>query len=303
MKLQNLRYFLSESTKSMIKNRLMSIASIITVMGCTLILAISYFIIINVNQLLTDVERSMSIVAFLEIGITQEEIDQVESELLALPYVLNLSFTSSEEAFENARADMGFDEALLEGLPEDILPSSFAIEVDYIGNQNIVVDEISALSGVWNVLHDQDAMDMFISFSRSVTIFGVITIAFLGGISTVIIINTIKITVAARQTEINIMKYVGATDTFIRWPFVMEGILMGALGAVLALLVSYFIYTYLLNSMGTGENFADLLLAMTGFEPIDVFEIFVVLGPVTIATGIIIGIIGSATSMRKYLRV
>lgn len=303
MKLQNLKYFLQESTKSMFRNRLMSMASIVTVMGCTLILAISYFIITNVNQIMSGVERSMSVVAFLEIGISEEEIAILEAELLDLYYVSNLSFRSSEEAFLNLAEDMGIEEALLYGLTEDIFPASFSIEVNYIDNQVAVVEEISAFAGIDTIRHDQEAMDMFINFSRAITIFGFITIAFLGGISTVIIINTIKITVSARQTEINIMKYVGATDSFIRWPFMMEGMLMGILGALLALVISYFIYTNLLNNITTGESPIQVVLAVLGFVPIEVNEIFMILAPVSIATGITIGVIGSATSMRKYLRV
>lgn len=303
MKLQNLKYFLEESTKSLIKNRLMSIASIITVMGCTLILAISYFIITNVNQILSGVERSMSIIAFLDIGITEEAIESLETELLNLSYVSNLNFTSSEEAFSNVHENFGMVPELLEGITEDIFPASFVIEVNYIENQNLVVEEIESISGIRNVLHDQEAMSTFIDFSRSITIFGSITIIFLASISTVIIINTIKITVAARQTEINIMKYVGATDSFIRWPFIMEGILMGVLGAMLALVISYLIYTNFLNTMIVGDSALNRALAIIDFDPINVGEMFIILAPVSIAIGVMIGIIGSATSMRKYLRV
>ena len=303
MKLQNLKYFLQESIKSMVKNRLMSIASIITVMGCTLILAISYFLVTNVNQMLAGVERSMSIVAFVEIGADDDTIAGIEAQLWALPYVVGMNFTSNLQAFENMAPGMGLDEALLIGLNEDIFPASFAIEVDNIENQMLVVEEIEAIVGIRGVRHDQELMDNFIGFSQAVTIFGVITIAFLAGISTVIIINTIKITVAARQTEINIMKYVGATDAFIRWPFIMEGILMGTLGAVLALVIGYFLYAYLMGTVGTGTGPIDIMLELAGFAPLSVGEIFVVLAPVTVVTGILIGVVGSATSMRKYLRV
>ena len=287
----------------MVKNRLMSIASIITVMGCTLILAISYFLVINVNQLLAGVERSMSIVAFVEIGTSEDDIASLETQLAALPYVVNMSFTSSAEAFENVAADMGIDEEMLVGFNEDTFPASFAIEVNNIENQLLVVEEIEAFEGIRGVRHDQEAMEIFIDFSQAVTIFGIITIIFLAGISTVIIINTIKITVAARQTEINIMKYVGATDAFIRWPFIMEGILMGTFGAMLALVVSYFLYAYLTATVGTGTNPLDIMLELAGFAPLSVGEVFIVLAPVTITTGILIGVVGSATSMRKYLRV
>jgi len=304
MKLRNLKYFLSESIKSLIRNRLMSLASIITVASCTLIFAISYFIVTNVNQVLTGVERSMNIVVFLEIGVSEEEIEEIREKLLALPYVMGVSFTSSEEAFENVIEDWGMDYELLIGMTGDILPNSFSVEINALENQIIVASEIVDIKNVDRVIHDEEAMDLFLDIRNYVTIFSLIIIGFLASISTVIIINTIKITVSARKNEINIMKYVGATDWFIRWPFLMEGILIGVLGAGLTLLVSYFMYTYLINSLMNVDNlFLNFIINVIFFEPISTMDVFIVLTPVLIIMGVIIGFIGSITSVRKYLRV
>ena len=279
----------------MVKNRLMSIASIITVMGCTLILAISYFLITNVNQLLAGVERSMSIVAFVDIGTEEADIAVLEQQLLSLPYVVSMSFTSSAEAFENVATDMGIDEELLLGFGEETFPASFAIEVDNIENQLMVVEEIEALDHIRGVRHDQEAMEIFIDFSQAVTIFGVITIVFLAGISTVIIINTIKISLQIRKNEISIMKYVGATDWFIRWPFIIEGMFIGIIGAIFPILVSFFLYQ-------------QAYLMFQSIEILDfiryrnVVEIFAFLAPLCLMGGIFLGVIGSVSSIRKYLK-
>lgn len=306
MRIRTIKYFLSESIRSMVRNRLMTIASIITVASCTLILAISYFLITNINQILEGLERSMSIVVFVDDYATENELQTLEEQLLQLPYINpeSLSFTSSEEAFYYFMRDIGFDEATLEGLPQDtILPSSFSLELYNIENQQIIVGYIENLDNVLDIRYDQDAINVFITFSRSVSIIGLVMILFLASISTVIIINTIKITVSARKNEINIMKYVGATDSFIRWPFLMEGILIGIVGATVALGSGYFIYAYVVNSLVSDDGRISLMLAMFLFVPRDITDVFIFLVPVCLGLGTIIGVIGSATSIRKYLRV
>ncbi|MCL1997063.1 MAG: permease-like cell division protein FtsX [Defluviitaleaceae bacterium] len=300
MKIRNLRYFLSESIRSMIRNRLMSLASIITVASCILILAISYFIVTNVNQLMENIGQSMLIIVFVEDEATDHEVDVLESQLVNIPHIVDISFTSEEEAFARAADEWGMEPELLEGLPH-IMPRSFSLELDALENQHYVVNYVTGLDSVMHIRHDQEGMDIFIGISRTVSIVSAIVIAFLGGISTVIIINTIKITVSARKNEINIMKYVGATDWFIRWPFLMEGVLIGVLGALTALGASYFIYTYAVVSIVDGVLGA--FFAILFFEPRDVGEVFLMLAPICVAMGICIGVAGSATSIRKYLRV
>lgn len=298
MKLRNLRYFLTESIKSMIRNRLMSLASIVTVASCTLILCVSFFFVTNVNQVLGGLERGLNIIVFIETEATDSQVNALETQITALEYVVGISFTSSEEAMEMMRQDIS--PALLEGLDYDILPRSFEVEVNHLDNHPFVTEQILSMPHVYEILQDQDGIEIFVGLNRAVAVIGFLTILFLGAISTVIIINTIKITVSARKNEINIMKYVGATDWFIRWPFLMEGILIGIFGASLALGISYFIYTALKNALTSETN---PLVVIFQFEPRDVASVFLLLIPMCISMGVGIGVVGSVTSIRKYLRV
>ena len=284
----------------MIRNRLMSLASIITVASCTLIFAISYTIIVNINQVLDGIERSLSIVVFIDDEATDAHVEHLEMQLNEIAHVSNTTFISSEEAMATFAESL--PDGLLEGLSDsNILPRSFSVDIDELANQQMVIAEINTLSSVYSIVQDQDAVDFFMSLSRGISVVGMVIILFLAAISTVIIINTIKITVAARENEINIMKYVGATDWFIRWPFLMEGILIGLFGAFFALISSYFIYMAVLNTTSTGVSAAIFEMAL--FEMASISRIFVVLVPVSILMGAIIGIIGSVSSIRRYLRV
>lgn len=306
MKLRNLKYFLSESVRSMIKNRLMSLASIITVASCVLILSVSYFVVTNVNKILEGIERSPFIVVFIDDSATEDDVTTLESELLAIPYIHGLSFTSAEEAFENFTADLenvGIEERFLEGMDSYLLPRSFSLELTQMEYQHLVVNAIQDLTHVYHILHDQTGIDFFIDLSRGVSLLSIVIILFLGTISTVIIINTIKITVSARQNEINIMKYVGATDWFIRWPFLMEGILIGVFGASIALILGYFIYTNVVYALLGGDSVFNLANLFFFEDPRSVLEVFMFLTPICILLGIVIGVVGSATSIRRYLRV
>ena len=300
MKIRNFKYILGESLKSMIRNRLMSLASIVTVASCTLIFAISYSIIVNINQVLTGVERSLSIVVFIEDEATQEQVDELEGQIRGLDHVTGLRFISAEEAMDNLAFSL--PEGILYGLGgSSILPRSFEIDIDSLYNQELVTAQLNQLNNIENIVQDQDMVDVFMTINRGVSVVGIIIILFLASISTVIIINTIKITVAARENEINIMKYVGATDGFIRWPFLMEGILIGIFGAVLAMIISYFIYFGVVNA--TTSGITAEFLEMMAFEVAEVGAVFMVLVPVSILMGVVIGTIGSVTSIRKYLRV
>lgn len=301
MRLRNLRYFLVESVSCLFKNRLMGLASIITVAGCTLILCISYFIVSNLDYILESIERSMFIVAYIDDYATDDEVKELERIILEMDYVDSLTYTSSEEALANFSESLGDQEGFLMSLPyTNILPRSFDIKVNEVYGQNYVVEQLLNLrnKGIYSVLHDQDAIDTLIAFNRGIRIISILMVLFLACISTVIIINTIRVTVNARKNEINIMKYVGATDWFIRWPFILEGILIGFIGAIISLSISWVSYTRFINVI-----IINIPLITNLLEFRDINEMFIILIPTALIMGIGIGIIGSVTSIRKHLRV
>jgi len=301
MKLRNLKYFLVEALSGMFKNRLMSLASIITVVSCTLLLSISYFVISNLDYMLESVERSMIIIAYIDDEVSDAGVLELEQLILDIEYVDGISFTSSEEALRMFSEGLADQETFLQGLGDtNVLPRSFDIEVNDIEAQDDVVEKLLALEneGIYGVLHDPDTIEVLASFNRSVRLASSAMIVFLGGVSTIIIMNTIKITVSTRKVEINIMKYVGATDWFIRWPFILEGVLIGLIAAIISLIISWLTYLRTIEIIVTNIPF---ITNMFGFR--DAYSIFTVLIPTTLVMGVSIGVVGSVTSIRKHLRV
>ena len=297
MKFRNLKYFLSESFRSMFRNRLMTFASIITVSACTIVLAVSYFLLVNLEQVIESVERSFSIEVFIYDDVDEMHIEALGNRILAIYPVEDIMYTSFEDAFEIAQEIFG-DTFFIEGIPVGNFPRSFTVEVLDLELHEYVAGVISMMPEIEGVRHDMEGVEFVLGIANGIQIISVVIVLFLGLISTIIIINTIKITVSSRKNEISIMKYVGATNSFIRWPFLMEGILIGFLGSLLALFVSYFIYTASITTLIS--NFYQITAI---FEFRNVFDVFIVLSPLALALGILIGIIGSASSVRKYLKV
>lgn len=297
MKFRNLRYFLAEALMSMFRNRLMSFASIVTVASCTLILGVSYFISSNLDYMLEQVERSMYVVVFIEENATAPEVDILRASISNLDSVGNIAFTSEEEALEDLISMMG-DDTLIYGIEDTpVLLRSFSVEVLDIYARETVVTAIRTFDHVHTIVDDYDLINMVMAISRGIRVASIAIIVFLSAVSAIIIINTIKITVSSRQIEINIMKYVGATDSFIRWPFLFEGILIGLFGAILSLIISYFMYFRTMQFIVEGYGILQLVeLRETGV-------IFVVLTPLILLLGIGIGAFGSTISVRKHLRV
>lgn len=297
MKLRNLKYFLSESFRSMFRNRLMTLASVVTVAACSLVLAISYFLLVNLEQVVESFERNITIEVFIDNEATEEDLIRLEQEILAIHYVDGINFISFEEALELAVERLG-DIVILGGLGEGVFPRSFEVEVTNLEMQEQVAGIISNIDLIEDIRQGQEAVELVLGITGGLRVVSIIAILFLGMISTIIIVNTIKITVSARKNEISIMKYVGATNSFIRWPFLMEGILIGFLGASIALILSYFIYTAALTNI-----IANFYTMTAAFELRNPADVFIILSPLVLLLGISIGVLGSASSIRRFLKV
>ena len=176
--------------------------------------------------------------------------------------------------------------------------NSFKISLDGIEYQSSVLSELEKLDGINNIRHAQSETEVLLKLNKIIQITGILVIAILGIISVVIIMNTIKISVFTRRNEINIMKFVGATDWFIRWPFIIEGVLIGLIGAIIPIAIAWPAYGKAINMIYTYfpiiKNLATFRLGA---------EIFSVLLPIALVFGILLGTVGSVTSIRKYLKV
>jgi len=298
MKLRNLRYFLKEAFKSLVKNRLMSVASIMTVASCIFILTIAYCMARNIDHLLLQLENTMGLSVFLSEELSADDVNDLYNAVLAMDEVRGVKYISEDEALRRFAENLGEDSEIIEALHEDNpLRRSFEIELYSNRQQAAVIAGLQKFEGVENVRHTVEMIDLFVSINNAVGVISLVFILTLGVISIVIIMNTIKLTVNSRRFEIGIMKYVGATNWFIRWPFVIEGILIGVIGSVIPVGVCGYGYdkaTEWVYSFPLLETIGDFLSVTT---------LFSFLSPAAITLGMLMGSLGSIISMRKYLQV
>lgn len=299
MRPSSIRYYFKEGFTGLLKNRLMTVASIATVAACIFIIALSCCLIGNLSSVLNQIEDTIGIAVFLDDDLNSEEINKISDELKAIPHVTMVTYISPDEALDDLKEEWEADD-ILDGLDGENNPLSHSFEVSLEGIefQSDVLKEIQGVAGIRNVRHAQTETEILLKLNKVFSIVGVAVVALLAIISVVIIMNTIKISVYTRRTEINIMKFVGATDWFIRWPFIIEGVLIGLLGASIPMAVSWPLYTKIVQLLyqyfPVVQNIATLL---------DANVIFSKLIPVSLVVGALLGMFGSVSSIHKYLRV
>jgi len=281
----------------------MSVASMITVSCCIFVLTFSYIFVANVDHVLSGVEDDMMISVFVLDEVPDERLEELARRIMAVDHVVAIEFISSEEAMADFGARYSDNPDFFEGLNIEgirILPRTFNVSVDNIIYQDQVRRVLERYVGTdfEQVRNAQETVDTLISINNAIRIASIIIILFLSSVSIIIIINTIKLTVSSRQNEINIMQYVGATAWFIRWPFIIEGMIIGFLGAVLPLVISFLSYGEIIRRVDTAFPARSDL-----FEFLSTSEIFVILIPFALFLGVLIGSVGSVTSVRRHLHV
>lgn len=299
MKFRSIKYFFSEAFTGVIRNRLMSVASIGTVAACIFMIIISYCALTNVDYMLTQIEESIGISIFLEEDINSDRVLQINEQLVNMEYVESVSYYSPEDALNEMKETMEADE-ILSGFDESNNPltSSFEVTLTDISHQNEVVGKIEQIEGVRKIRSSETETEFLVKLSNFLSIFGIVLIAALAAISVVIITNTIKLSVFTRRTEISIMKYVGATDWFIRWPFIIEGIIIGIVGAAIPIIIAWPLYNKLVDVIYAQ---IPMIHSIVSFKfGIDIFSILL---PVSLVFGSLLGVLGSNISLRKHLNV
>lgn len=300
MRPSTIRYFLKEGFSGLKKNLLMTVASIIAVAACISIMSFSYCVVSNLQYMLDQMEDSIGISVFLKGDLTSEDIENMKTTISGLDHVTNVTYVSPADALDQLKEQWGADEDIFIGLDDSNNPlsHSFQIELDQIESQDAVLAELQKIEGVDKVEYGQSLSEMLMSVSNVFQIAGILVMLVLGVISVMIIINTIRISVMNRRVEINIMKYVGATDWFIRWPFIIEGIIIGLIGAILPMLVGMPMYgktvSLFYNHIPFVENFVRFRV---------VGDVFSFVLPAALIFGILLGVVGSVTSIRKHLQV
>lgn len=293
--LSSLKYFWGETFKSLFRNRFMAIASVLTVTVSMFILGIFLCAVLNINHMASYLENQVEMTVYLKDGLQTEQVMSVGSQLKQLNGIKEISFTNKDQAMVDFKERMGDQSALLDSINGNPLPASYRVSFDSPDQLKSAVENVKKYPAVDAVQYGKDIIDQLYQVSQIIRISGIILILFLAGAELFIISNTIRLTVFARRREIQIMKYVGATNGFIRWPFLFEGMIIGFIGSGIASLLLWFGYDVIL------EKIAEAGLVFIPLISLWPFMMYVVL--VLMTAGIIIGGLGSAISLRKYMKV
>ena len=297
MKWNTLKYLFKEGIIGLWRNRTMAFASAGTIVLCLLILGMSYSIGTNIDYIIEQIESKFGITAYIQDGLSESSILSIENKIKRMPNVASITYISKDEALETFSKD-NEDASLFEMFKEDNpLPASFEIIAIDIKNQGELVKSIEALEGIDEAVYLKNETETFISIRKTVNYVCYAIIACLIVVGLLLMSNTIKLTVYIRKREINIMKYVGATDSFIRVPFLIEGMLIGTLGALVAIITIALGYDWVqsMSKSATGI-LGEISLLPTA-------NIMVSLVPIYLSLGIGIGLIGSAFAIHKHLKV
>lgn len=291
----SVQYLTKEGFRNIWHNKLMSIASIAVLMSCMIIIGCAALIFANINTVLDKVDDQNVIVAFIEDNASQEVIDRVGAELQAMPNVSEVSFVSQEEGLAQMAEEMDLSD-YLNGM-ENPLPDSYKITVDDMALFSQTVADIQSVAGIQSVEESSDLAGSLTSVRHAISIVSVVIIVMLLVVSLFIVSNTVRVTMYSRRLEISIMKAVGATRWFIRWPFMIEGMVIGLLAGILSLLAVWGVYELAVSLFG--DLFSSLLGGVT-LVPFGGMSWKLLLA--FVAIGIVTGSVGSAFSMNKYLK-
>jgi len=303
LRLRNLKYYTGQSLKSLWRNKFMSFTSMLTVASCMVMVIASFAATSNVNLFLDHLESTVGITVHVADGLTDNQRHLLGQQLEGVDNIVSIQLITPDEALDNLAQMWGDTQGIfrsaIEG-EENPLSYTFFLELENIRLQGETIDIISAFFGIYTIENSLDVAETLVMSNNFMAVLGVVIIAVLAILSIAIITNTIKLTVNSRRNEIIIMKYVGATDWFIRWPFVIEGVLIGMFGGLLPLGIIWILYDGIIDTV-TGSGLFNVLLY--GFPVRGSMDIFPLIAPFILVFGMLIGLLGSITSMRKHLNV
>ncbi len=300
-KISSFFYCFGQGLKNIRRNKLFSIASIATMTACLFLFGFMYFILVNVQYMILEAEKNVGVTVFFDEGISEERIGELRKEVLAIDGVKNLIYKSAEQTWEEYKeSHFGDNEDLISSFGSDNPlkdSASFEVYFDSVNKQSDAVQEITALSGIRKVNDTEDLVRSLSRMNRALSIGSVVLIVLLLAIATFLISTTITMGISIRKKEISIMHLIGATDIFIRAPFLVEGMIIGLLGASIPLSVLYALYYRLVQLVA--EKLGSVFSTVNF---VDVKEVFQVLAPVSLCIGVGIGFLGSYFTLNKQLR-
>ena len=298
MRISSFFYTLRQGVRNLFRNKWFTLASIATISACLFLFGLFYAIVVNFQHIVRSAEEGVSVTVFFDEGIEDIRIQQIGESIRKRPEVANIIFISAEEAWDSFKKEYLGEYA--DGFTENPLADSanYEIYLNDVSMQSALVTYLEAMDGVRLVNRSELAATTLTGVNALIAYVSVGIIAILFAVSVFLISNTVTIGITVRKEEINIMKYIGATDFFVRSPFVIEGMMIGAIGASIPLGIIYTLYNIVLEYVLVRfPMLADLLSFLT------VDEIFHVLIPVSLGIGVGIGFLGSIVTVRKHLRV
>ncbi len=295
MKLRTGEYFTQEVFRSLKRNNWMSFASVGTVAVSLFVLGVFLILVLNMNRLAATLESQVQISVYLQDDLKQADREDLQQDIAHMQGIESIRYVSREEAKARLADRLGDQKYLLDALGDkNPLPDSFELTVVHPDMVETAAKAIEHMNGVESAKYGQDVVEHLFDITRLMRIFGVALMVLLAGATIFIISNTIRLTVFARRKEIAIMKYVGATDWFIRWPFLMEGVVLGFIGGILAAIALRSFYAAMAAKIYNTLAFFPL---MPQYPFMNYVTVTIIL------SGMVVGAIGSTISLKRFLKV
>jgi len=289
-------FFFKEAFGSLRRNYFMTIAALVTVFLSIVVLGGVLVFVYTTDALLKEVEQKVEITVYLKTDPdpTADQVDAMQTEIMGWPEVKSSVFVSKQDALDRLKEDFKNDPQILEGLTGNPLPASF--EISLVDPQAVgeVAARFDGKAIVDEVRYGKEIADKLFSFTSQARNFLLVFIVLLGVVAVLLISNTIRLSIFARKREVEIMKLVGATNWFIRWPFVIEGVTVGFFGALAAVVVVLILNSFLVARVRESLTFMTI--------PLDAVPYFLV-SIILLAVGVVIGAAGSAIGLRRFLRI
>lgn len=292
----SLRYLFKEGFRNTWSNRMMSIASICVLMSCLVLIGCASMIFLNIESLLGRIEEENVVMVYIKDGTTDADINAMGDSLKKMDNIKEVEFVSKESAWQEQLDTMEEAQAkFFTEISSDIpLPDAYKVTVNDLSQFDSTVDQIKQLQHIDTIRENKDLAQKLVTIRHGVEVISVVIVAVLLAISVFIIQNTIKLTVYSRRLEISIMKSVGATNGFVRLPFVVEGMILGVISGVISLGLVWAFYEFAINQFGD-------LISSLGLEALKFSNYALPMLGIFIAIGIVTGVGGALLSMGKYL--
>ncbi len=294
MKLASFRYILPEPFISLRRNFGMTVAAVLTVVLTLYLCGIFALLVSNINQNATLLESAVEVKVFIEDKIDQDQMDALSAQVKAIPGVASVTYVSRTEGLEKMSEKFGSSEEILAAIDTNPLPNSYTLKAETPEQVLPIVDAVSKLEHVEAVRYGQGSVEKMFTFMNWVRSLGLGLMVLLGFSAVILISMNIRLSVEARKEEISVMKYVGASNSFIVWPFILEGMLLGVIGGGLACMLVLFSYHMVMNMLLSSLTF----LTFTPFAQI----ILPTVGGMLLV-GLLLGSIGSAIAVHKHINV